>query len=236
MIRASARSKNLVRPGPDSPPLEKFDRKLGEILQAAAQVFSEDGYDRSAIRSVAERAGVSVPGLYYYVSSKEELLYLLQYHAFRSLVERYQAESPGLTDPAARLELLIRIHFERFLPNIAELNVCSRELDRLKGEYLARIQALQHQYFALAVRLFADLGEQHGRLNVDARAAALAMFGSINWVYTWYRPGVDPPAGVLAANLLTLYLHGVLPSRAEGSRDTATRRSGNHAALDRVDV
>ena len=71
----------------------KFDRKLVEILRAAAAVFAEVGYDPASIRMVADRAGVSVAGLYYYVRSKDELLYLIQYHVFDGLVRRFEAES-----------------------------------------------------------------------------------------------------------------------------------------------
>jgi hypothetical protein len=56
-----------------------------------------------------------------------------------------------------------------------------------------------------------DLGRQRGPLSVDPRTAALAMFGSINWVSTWYRAGSSPSADVLAANFLRLYLDGVVP-------------------------
>ena len=70
----------------------RHDQKLAGILAAAAEVFAEEGYDRASIRSVAERAGVSVPGLYHYVRSKEELLYLIQVHVFGDLVQQYKQQ------------------------------------------------------------------------------------------------------------------------------------------------
>ncbi len=41
----------------------KFDQKLGRILTAAAEVFAEEGYDRASIRTVVERAEVSIAGV-----------------------------------------------------------------------------------------------------------------------------------------------------------------------------
>jgi AcrR family transcriptional regulator len=192
---------------------KKYDRKLGEILAAAAQVFAEEGYDRASIRSVAERAGVSVAGLYYYVRSKEELLYLIQFHAFDELVERFRAESAELTEPVERLRLLIRNHLQRFLPNMAELIVCSREIDRLVGDLRKDIENKHREYFGLALSIFDQLAERQAGAApaVEPRMAALAMFGSINWVHTWYRPGSGPPAEVMTEDLLRLYLRGVLP-------------------------
>lgn len=198
---------------PSAEEITKYDKKLASILAVAAQVFADEGYDRASIRTVAERCHISVAGLYYYISSKEEALYLIQYTAFDELIARYRASSQELTDPAQRLRLLIRNHLERFLGNIAELVVCSREIDRLAGEYRRRIEDKQREYFGLALELFRGLAAQHGATRVDPRTAALAMFGSINWVHTWYRPEAGPSAVQMADELARLYLQGVLPER-----------------------
>jgi AcrR family transcriptional regulator len=198
-----------------SPPTDKktkkYDKKLADILAAAAQVFAEEGYDRASIRGVAERASVSVAGLYYYVRSKEELLYLIQYHAFDALVQRYKKEGAELSDPTERLRLLIRNHLDRFLANMAELIVCSREIDRLVGDLRKGIESKQREYFGLAHEIFAELVAQQGAGSVDPRMAALAMFGSINWVHTWYRPTSGPAPEQMAEEMVQLFLRGVLP-------------------------
>ncbi len=204
--------------------ITSYDRKLAGILAAAAHVFAAQGYDRASIREVAEQAGVSVPGLYHYVRSKDELLYLIQVHAFESLLERFRHDTRDVTDPVARLDILLRNHLERFLGNLDELRVCSREIDRLTGEHRARIETVQREYFAVAVRIFVELGQQRGSLTIDPRTAALAMFGSVNWVSTWYRAGSSPSADVLAANFLRLYLDGVLPRAGAPSVQAAGAR------------
>jgi hypothetical protein len=38
------------------------------------------------------------------------------------------------------------------------------------------------------------------------------MFGSINWVHTWYRPETGPSAAQMTEDLVRLYLQGVLPT------------------------
>jgi AcrR family transcriptional regulator len=50
------------------------------ILEAALDLFSEQGFDKTSLRQVAERVGVTKAGLYYHFPSKEDLL--------SSLVER----------------------------------------------------------------------------------------------------------------------------------------------------
>lgn len=193
---------------------EKYDRKLADILATAAQVFAQEGYDPASIRLVAERAGVSVAGLYYYVCSKEELLYLIQFHVFDGLVTRFAQDSSKVADPADRLELFIRNHLERFMEDMSALTVCSRELGRLRGDYLEKVESLQHEYFSQALQLFGELEEQHRGAMVAPRTATVAMFGTINWIFTWYQSGSRQSAAQLAKDFAQLYLHGVLPSSA----------------------
>ena len=201
---------DLASPSSDGE-ITKYDKKLARILVVATQVFADEGYDRASIRLVADRAGISVAGLYYYVSSKEELLFLIQYHAFDELILTFKEQSQELADPVARLHLLIRSHLERFLNNMAELVICSREIDRLVGDFRQKIEDKHREYFGLALNLFRELAHQHEQTRVDPRTAALAMFGSINWVHIWYRPETGPSAEQLADDLIRLYLKGVLP-------------------------
>ncbi len=59
---------------------DHFDRKLDEILRRAAAVFCARGYHQASIRDISRATRVSLAGLYYYFTSKEELLYLIQRH------------------------------------------------------------------------------------------------------------------------------------------------------------
>ena len=194
----------------------KYDRKLVEILRTAAAVFAEVGYDPASIRMVADRAGVSVAGLYYYVRSKDELLFLIQFHVFDSLVRRFEADSAQMlagggeaARPEARLHRFIHNHLDLFLADMASLTVCTRELGRLSGDYLRQVETLQHAYFSQALEIFQELCSARGDKQMDPRTATLAMFGTINWVSSWYNPANDISAGELAGEFAELYLRGV---------------------------
>ena len=58
------------------------------ILQAAAQVFSHQGFGSATTNRIAERAGVSIGTLYQYFPNKEAILY--------SLMERHVREGRAL--------------------------------------------------------------------------------------------------------------------------------------------
>lgn len=197
----------------------KFDRKLVEILRTAAAVFAEVGYDPASIRMVADRAGVSVAGLYYYVRSKDELLYLIQYHVFDGLVRRFDTDNAQMlasggeaARPETRLHRFIHNHLNHFFADMDSLTVCTRELGRLSGDYLQQIEGLQRTYFSQAFEIFQELCSAQDDSRMDPRTATLAMFGTINWVSSWHDPAGDKTAGELAGEFAKLYLRGVSPT------------------------
>ncbi|WP_033575673.1 TetR/AcrR family transcriptional regulator [Dickeya chrysanthemi] len=70
------------------------EEKRQAIIDAAAQLFQEAGYERASMSEVAKRAGGSKATLYNYFASKEEL--------FETVVRTYSTRF--LTDAAAELD------------------------------------------------------------------------------------------------------------------------------------
>ena len=58
-----------------------------EILQAAKELFLEQGYDSTTIRRIADRVGISAPALYLYFRDKEALMLALCDQTFAHLIE-----------------------------------------------------------------------------------------------------------------------------------------------------
>jgi AcrR family transcriptional regulator len=58
--------------------MERFARQGGNtrqlILEAALEVFAEQGYEKASLRMIAERLGVTKAALYYHFSTKEEIV------------------------------------------------------------------------------------------------------------------------------------------------------------------
>jgi AcrR family transcriptional regulator len=202
-----------------------FDRKLDHVLAAGARVMSREGYGQATIRQVAGESGMSLAGLYHYFSSKEELLFLLQFHTFDSIVSALKAKLEAVTEPRERLRVLIANHLEHFLARMDELKVCAHEMESLGGEYYRRVQDLRRQYFRIALETVEAVGAQAGGTKVKARLATLYLFGMLNWIYMWYPAERGTSGDVLADELITLFLEGYLPRPAvRGGREKARKR------------
>ena len=195
----------------------RFDRQLARVLEHAAHIFCEKGYEGASMRDLSRAAGMSLAGLYHYFESKEELLYLIQKHTFRTIIGRLQQRLKSASDPEQRIRLFIENHLEYFLANKEAMKVLTHEDETLKNGRGAEIRAIKREYYKICLELLEDLRRAKG-LEFSARLAVLGLFGMINWIYTWHNPRVDADAHALAEEMGDLFLRGVLKQSKNGRK------------------
>jgi TetR/AcrR family transcriptional regulator, cholesterol catabolism regulator len=188
------------------------DRKLDTILRQAAAVFRSRGYHQASIRDIARATGVSLAGLYYYFSGKEELLYLIQRHAFETILAAAKAGLAGKREPEERLRELIRLHLQFFLDHPNEMKVLTHEEEWLGRERGREVRALKRSYYQLCFDQVESLKRERHLARLNTRLAVLSLFGMMNWIYTWYNPKVDPGAAGCAEAMAAIFLQGILGS------------------------
>jgi len=186
------------------------ERKLQAILRHAARVFSEKGYEGASIRDISRASGVSLAGLYYYIESKQTLLYLIQAYTFKTVLARLEKRLAGEKDPVEKMKILVHNHLDYFLRHPVEMKVLSHEDEALEGEYRKEVMAIKRKYYETARGIFEELRRNGQARGVNGRVAVLSLFGMVNWVYTWHRPTKDLQADALAEAMAGIFLNGVL--------------------------
>lgn len=202
----------------------RYDEKLNAVLSASSALFARKGFERATIRDVSHATGMSLAGLYYYFNSKEELLFLIQFRAFESICEKLREIIRAETDPQTCLHRMIKMHFDYFIRNMNDLKICSREIESLKGDFYQRVAKKRKEYFDLTQSIFQNIIDQSGGSSADSRLAALYLFGTLNWIYQWYRPGRYPDAEELAGQLSGIYLQGFPSMRSTESHKSNKRK------------
>jgi TetR/AcrR family transcriptional regulator, cholesterol catabolism regulator len=183
----------------------RFNRD-GEVLAAAIQVMSEQGYASTSIQKVADRVGVLKGSLYHYFRSKEELLYRIleeSYEQNDKIVQEVQALE---LDAASELgEYLRRISFW-YLNNVNRANIFFTESRHLTGERLndARRRGREYErYFQSLV----EQAQQDGRIRSDVECSLITRFllSVVNNVRAWpSRLGGDIEQEVIVDSLMDL--------------------------------
>src|SRR5438445_13760009 len=94
--------------------------KLQLILRHAAQIFAAQGYASTSIRDISRATGLPLSSLYYYFERKQKLLYLIQIHAFTSILDELERRWNVTTEPLQCLTVFIPNHMLYLLTHPAE--------------------------------------------------------------------------------------------------------------------
>jgi AcrR family transcriptional regulator len=184
------------------------DQKLDGLLSSAARVFAQRGYHRTSMRDLARASGISLAGVYYYVQSKEELLFLIQRRNFEAVLDGMRQALAGVSDPVDRLARFIDNHLDYFATHMAEMKVLSHEAGALTGEYLQRVNDMKREYTRALMDILAEIEKTHGPAHANRRVAAYSLFGMMNWIYNWYDPLGDVGVELLSQTICRLFLGG----------------------------
>lgn len=224
---AAATTRTPERPSPHD---TRFDRRLSEILDYATEIFADKGYEGASMRDLSRLSGISLAGLYYYFESKEKLLYIIQQHTFTTIIDRLRERLAQSTDPETRIRIFVHNHVDYSVTRQKAMKVLSHEDDVLKNGYGSELAAIKREYYRICVGLVDDLAQAERLKSVGANAAAvggigtrtavMGLFGMMNWLYTWYKPRVDPDAEVLAREVSDIFLRGI---RGGANAEKSTR-------------
>jgi AcrR family transcriptional regulator len=69
------------------------EEKSAEIVAAAVPLFTEDGFDKTSLASVAKAAGVTTNTIYWYFDSKEALLIAVLDHLLADVMTEYEQKA-----------------------------------------------------------------------------------------------------------------------------------------------
>ncbi|MEZ4589265.1 MAG: TetR/AcrR family transcriptional regulator [Gemmatimonadales bacterium] len=202
----------MVAPPAAARPRKATRLKAAAILEGAAALIAEKGFEATAIRDVGRRLEVSLGGMYYHFSGKDELLFQIQHRTFRDLLAEQTRRAAEAAEAPDRLRRLLVGHLQFFERHPNEMKVCTYELESLKGELYQKVLGVRRRYYQLVAGVVAEvMGVKAGD---QSRHTTLFVFGMLNWSLTWYRPAKDGPVEALAEEMLSLVLHGVGQGKA----------------------
>jgi AcrR family transcriptional regulator len=180
------------------------------LIQVAARMFHERGYDATSLQDIAEELGLLKGSLYHYISSKDDLLWAVifkQHQASMALARRCR-EMEGT--PMDRLKEFVQGYAASLKNERDSVSVYLREIGRLSEARRTTILDEREQYVTFARELL-DEGISAGqfRAGMDTALVAQGVLGMLNSTYRWYRPTSKVRPAKVTNELLELILRGV---------------------------
>jgi AcrR family transcriptional regulator len=192
-------------------PTRRAANREGEILAAAVDIFYDRGYATTSVEDVASAVGILKGSLYYYIDSKDDLLFRIV-DAVHQDVQQIVDEVAARTDepPLDRLADYVRRQVEYNARNLKRIAVYYHDFERLSDERLADIRKRRRQHEQFVTGLLGE-AQERGDLaaDLDLRLAAKCVFATIIWMYTWYRPGGNVSGKALGDFCARFVLDGV---------------------------
>lgn len=195
-------------------------RTRQRVLDAAARLFRDRGYANTRLSDIAEAAGIQTGSVYYYFTSREDLvLEVLRVGVDNAtaMVDAALAHLPDDATAAERLHAAIRAHVQLVL----ETSDYASAHPRIVGEVPAQVRK-QHMAVQRAY------GDRWQSLLVDARDAGdidasfdvfvvrLWVFSAMNGLADWHRPNDPASVARLADQTASMLTRGLAPHHEPG--------------------
>jgi AcrR family transcriptional regulator len=185
-------------------------RRRQEILEAAAGVFHEKGYKATSIQDIADAVGILKGSLYYYITSKEDLLFeILQDVHQQGLqnLERIEA-TPGT--PLQRIRAFVTVHVTHNAENLVKMAVFFHDFRSLSPERREIIVA-ERDLYDKHLRALIAAAQKDGSVcpDLDPKLTSIEILGMMNWIYHWYRPGGSLSISELAETIADFVVAGL---------------------------
>jgi len=194
--------------------LRDRELKRDAVIRAAAREFNRKGYHNTSLDDIAARLEVTKPTVYYYVTSKEQLLF----ECFVAGVEQIRAAFRAVRE-AVGSEFgwcMVRAEDQDLSPAM------SRHIKSLKSEIDQGIRRLIRE------------GIQDGSIEpCDPKMTAFALAGALNWIAHWYREDQSLTPAQIAGAFVTIFEGGLRPRRGALRVEPRTRRRRMRGALAR---
>jgi AcrR family transcriptional regulator len=200
----------------------KRERRRGEILHAALRAFREKGFHGTTLDDIATHVGVRKTALYHYFPDKQAILHECHRESLGEL-QRILSETRAIRGASPKLAHVIREHV-RVMTETLQGSPLAFEVTSFSP---ARQRAMirDRDRYEHGVRRIIERGIRSGELRrVDAKLAAFAILGAINWIARWYRPEGELHARELGEAFVAQLLDGL---RQPGARGTAPRSGAN---------
>ncbi len=198
----------------------RFSLKRDRLLRAAAECFNRKGYSGTSLKDVAQRLGLTDAALYYYVRSKEELVYRCYLRAAQVGAE---AMARGREEGDSGLDKALRYlghHIDAMCGDEGPMAIMS-EIPSLSDAHKADILKRSREHSLDFEALLAEGINDGSIAPCDVRMTGNAIMGAINWIPKWYRPDGSAQREQIRTQFIDFFRRGLAPSDPALAADAA---------------
>ncbi|GGW18843.1 TetR/AcrR family transcriptional regulator [Streptomyces capoamus] len=185
--------------------------RRGELLNTAAEVFAEHGYNATTVRRIADHAGMLAGSLYYHFDSKESMLEEILRTFLDELWDGYDSVLAAGLAPRETLQALVTESFREIDRHRAAVAIYQKESRQLAAQDRFAFLAESQRRFEKAwlSTLERGVAERAFRADLDVRLTYRFVRDTVWVAASWYRPGGKHSPEEIARQYLSMVLDGI---------------------------
>jgi AcrR family transcriptional regulator len=192
---------------------EQYRLRKTALLKMAARAFNETSYYTTTLDDLAKRLNVTKPTLYYYVKSKDDILFECQNIAFEyikgALAEAENSDKSGME----KLQHFLA-RYARMMTEDSGACLIRTGLKPLKPESREKLKAFAKRLDA-ALRGIVEAGIADGSIRpCNSRLAANAIFSGFAGIAQWFDSEGDYGIDEVTEAYLDLFKRGLTPGKS----------------------
>lgn len=199
----------MVRPG-GKRESGAWELRRNEIVDCAAHLFATNGYHATGVAELGEAVQLGRGALYYYITSKENLLSLIHDRVIVDVLATGEKAIALEGTSSDRLRFLSGELLRIIVSFPDHVWVFLHEFRSLQGEAADEFRK-SRRVFEQAIEQILQDGVDSGEFTVESpRLAALGWLGLHNYTYIWFNETGAFSPDEIAKHFSNIFLSGVL--------------------------
>ncbi|NBF03680.1 TetR family transcriptional regulator [Pseudomonas sp. Fl5BN2] len=178
----------------------------GKLLQTAAHLFRNKGYERTTVRDLAGAVGIQSGSIFHHFKSKDDILRAVMQETIHYNTALMRAELAEAGSVRERVLALIRCELQSIMGGSGEaMAVLVYEWRSLSAEGQAAVLALRDIYEQIWLQVLGE-AKDAGFIKGDVFITRRFLTGALSWTTTWFRAQGSLTLEQLAQEALLLVL------------------------------
>lgn len=188
------------------------DQRYREILERAARLIFQSGYEATSMQEIAEACGLTKAGLYHHIKTKEALLLAIMHYGMDLFDDQVLAKVTDIPDPVERLRACMARNIALVTQDSTkEVTIILHEHQTLTGASAQEINVRKKRYVTFLESTFREATDRGQIRAVEPTVAAFSFLGTVLWTYKWYREGGKLTPSQITDGMIDLFFQGLLP-------------------------
>ncbi|QZI72508.1 TetR/AcrR family transcriptional regulator [Pseudomonas protegens] len=178
----------------------------GKLLQTAAHLFRNKGYERTTVRDLAGAVGIQSGSIFHHFKSKDDILRAVMQETIHYNTALMRAELAEAGSVRERVLALIRCELQSIMGGSGEaMAVLVYEWRSLSPDGQAAVLALRDIYEQIWLQVLGE-AKDAGFIKGDVFITRRFLTGALSWTTTWFRAQGSMTLEQLAQEALLLVL------------------------------